>query len=65
MPSFGFTTIHEGAGYHYTFAGLTETIAGFIKALSLRRFAIYVFDYGAPVGFNLAVANPESRSRHD
>ena len=59
LPSFGFTTIEEGAGYQYTFAGLTATIAGFVNELSLRRFALYVFDYGAPVGFNLAVANPE------
>jgi pimeloyl-ACP methyl ester carboxylesterase len=60
LPSFGFTTIEEGADYQYTFAGLTETIAGFVNELSLRRFAMYVFDYGAPVGFNLAVANPDS-----
>ncbi|MGC2130002.1 MAG: alpha/beta fold hydrolase, partial [Candidatus Aquilonibacter sp.] len=45
--------------YHYTFAGLTQTMQGFVDALSLRHFATYVFDYGAPVGFNLAVANPE------
>jgi pimeloyl-ACP methyl ester carboxylesterase len=62
MPSFGFTTIEDGAEYRYTFAGLTETISGFVKARSLRRFAMYVFDYGAPVGFNLAVANPDSIS---
>jgi pimeloyl-ACP methyl ester carboxylesterase len=60
LPSFGFTTLEEGAGYQSTFAGLTETIQGFVNELSLRRFAMYVFDYGAPVGFNLAVANPDS-----
>jgi pimeloyl-ACP methyl ester carboxylesterase len=60
LPSFGFTTIEEGAGYQFTFAGLTETIQGFVNELSLRRFAMYVFDYGAPIGFNLAVANPDS-----
>jgi pimeloyl-ACP methyl ester carboxylesterase len=60
LPSFGFTTIEEGAGYQYTFAGLTTTMQGFVNELSLRRFAMYVFDYGAPVGFNLAVANPDS-----
>ena len=60
LPSFGFTTIEEGADYQYTFAGLTKTIQGFVNELSLRRFAMYVFDYGAPVGFNLAVANPDS-----
>lgn len=60
LPSFGFTTIEDGANYPYTFAGLTATMQGFIHELSLRRFAMYVFDYGAPVGFNLAVANPNS-----
>jgi pimeloyl-ACP methyl ester carboxylesterase len=60
LPSFGFTTIDDGADYRYTFAGLTETMQGFVDELSLRRFAMYVFDYGAPVGFNLAVANPNS-----
>jgi pimeloyl-ACP methyl ester carboxylesterase len=60
LPSFGFTTIEEGAGYQFTFAGLTKTIQDFLNELSLRRFAMYVFDYGAPIGFNLALANPDS-----
>jgi pimeloyl-ACP methyl ester carboxylesterase len=60
LPSFGFTTVTEGEGYQFTFAGLTKTIQGFVNELSLRRFAMYVFDYGAPVGFNLAVTNPDS-----
>jgi pimeloyl-ACP methyl ester carboxylesterase len=59
LPSFGFTTIAEDADYQYTFECLTETIQGFVNELSLQRFAMYVFDYGAPIGFNLAVANPE------
>jgi pimeloyl-ACP methyl ester carboxylesterase len=57
LPSFGFTKV-DGEDYHYTFAQLTETVQGFVDALALRRFAIYVFDYGAPIGFNLAVADP-------
>jgi pimeloyl-ACP methyl ester carboxylesterase len=60
LPSFGFTTLEEGEGDQFTFAGLTKTIQGFVNELSLRRFAMYVFDYGAPVGFNLAVDNPDS-----
>jgi len=64
LPSFGFTTIEEGAGYQFTFDGLTKTIQGFVNELSLRRFAMYVFDYGAPVGFNLAVADPDRVSFH-
>jgi pimeloyl-ACP methyl ester carboxylesterase len=60
LPSFGFTTIEDGEDYRFTFAGLTETIQGFVNELALRRFAMYVFDYGAPVGLNLAAANPDS-----
>ncbi len=62
LPSFGFTTVEEGGGHQFTFSGLTKTIQGFVNELSLRRFAMYVFDYGAPVGFNLAVANPDTIS---
>jgi pimeloyl-ACP methyl ester carboxylesterase len=58
LPSFGFTKV-DGADYRYTFAQLTETTQGFVDALGLRRFAMYVFDYGAPIGFNLAVAHPD------
>jgi pimeloyl-ACP methyl ester carboxylesterase len=57
IPSFGFTKV-DGEGYRYTFAQLTETIQAFVDALGVRRFAMYVFDYGAPIGFNLAVADP-------
>jgi pimeloyl-ACP methyl ester carboxylesterase len=57
LPSFGFTRV-DGEDYRYTFAQLTETTKGFVDALALRRFGIYVFDYGAPIGFNLAVADP-------
>ncbi len=57
LPSFGFTRV-EGENYRYTFAQLTGTIQAFVDALALPRFAMYVFDYGAPVGFNLAVADP-------
>jgi len=57
LPSFGFTKV-DGEDYRYTFAQLTQTTQGFVDALALRRFAVYVFDYGAPIGFNLAVADP-------
>ena len=58
LPSFGFTKV-DSAEYRYTFAQLTQTIQSFVDALQLQRFAMYVFDYGAPVGFNLAVAAPD------
>ena len=58
MPSFGFTRV-EAEDYRYTFAQLTQTIQAFVDALGLRHFAMYVFDYGAPTGFRLAVKHPE------
>jgi pimeloyl-ACP methyl ester carboxylesterase len=36
-----------------------EVMSGFVEALGLRRYALYVFDYGAPVGFRLALRHPE------
>ena len=59
FPSFGFTIVPEGRKYQYTFESLTKTVDAFVNALHLNRYAIYVFDYGAPVGFRLAVAHPE------
>lgn len=58
FPSFGFTKVSSD-GYQYTFAQLSETMQGFVNALGLERFAMYVFDYGAPIGFNLAVSHPK------
>lgn len=55
LPGFGFS----GAPDIASFARLAELVSGFVDALALQRFAIYVFDYGAPVGFRLALAMPE------
>ncbi|KAK4187816.1 Alpha/Beta hydrolase protein [Podospora australis] len=59
MPGFGFTTVSPERQYTYNFATLARTMAAFVEALSLRRFAIYVFDYGAPVGLRLALSRPD------
>ena len=59
MPGFGLSDLPSREQYTYTFDNLAKTMQGFIDALGLKRFAIYVFDYGAPVGYRLAVANPE------
>jgi pimeloyl-ACP methyl ester carboxylesterase len=58
LPGFGFTTAPEG--FDYSFSGLAETIAAFIDAIGLSRYAIYVFDYGAPVGLRVAMARPDA-----
>jgi pimeloyl-ACP methyl ester carboxylesterase len=59
LPGFGFSQAPARAEYAYTFAGLAKTIEAFTEALGLRRYALYVFDYGAPVGFRLALSHPE------
>jgi pimeloyl-ACP methyl ester carboxylesterase len=43
----------------YSFDGLASTIQAFTQSLKLNRYAIYVFDYGAPTGFRLAMAHPD------
>ncbi len=59
LPGFGFTEVPEGRKYAYTFDGLASTMEAFTQALKLNRYAIYVFDYGAPTGFRLAMAHPD------
>jgi pimeloyl-ACP methyl ester carboxylesterase len=59
LPGFGYTDKPDHKAFVYTFDNLTKYIQAFIDQLGLKRFAIYVFDYGAPVGYRIAVANPE------
>jgi pimeloyl-ACP methyl ester carboxylesterase len=59
LPGFGFTEVPESRGYTYSFDALAKTIEAFIDALQLKRYALYVFDYGAPTGFRVAMAHPE------
>jgi pimeloyl-ACP methyl ester carboxylesterase len=59
LPGFGFTEVPETRKYTYSFDALAHTIEAFTDALGLNRYAIYVFDYGAPTGFRLAMARPE------
>jgi pimeloyl-ACP methyl ester carboxylesterase len=59
LPGFGFSAMPERAGFAYTFDNLARVIDGFTDAVGLERYALYVFDYGAPVGFRLALAHPE------
>jgi pimeloyl-ACP methyl ester carboxylesterase len=59
LPGFGFTTVPEKRTYTYSFDALVHTLEAFIDALGLTHYAIYVFDYGAPTGFRLAMRHPE------
>lgn len=55
-PGFGHTVAPPG--YVFTFDALAATIDGFVRALGLDRFALYLFDFGGPVGLRLAEADP-------
>src|SRR5262249_9055225 len=59
LPGFGFTEVPPERKYPYSFDRLANTIEAVTRALELDRYAIYVFDYGAPTGFRLAMAHPE------
>src|SRR5260370_23108214 len=58
-PGFGFTEVPQQRRYKYSFDALANTVVAFTDAVQLRRYALYVFDYGAPVGFRLAMTHPE------
>ncbi|AIS17433.1 hydrolase [Pseudomonas rhizosphaerae] len=59
LPAFGFTEAPARGQYAYTFSQLAQTIGEFTEHLKLDRYALMVHDYGAPVGWRLAVAHPE------
>ena len=59
LPGFGFSDAPDRRQFAYTFEHLAQVIAKFTEVIKLERFAIYVFDYGAPVGLRLAAAHPE------
>ena len=59
LPGFGFTAAPDRQKFRYTFEHLAQIIERFTQKVGLDRFAIYIFDYGAPVGLRLALAHPE------
>src|ERR1700691_2008413 len=59
LPGFGFTEVPAERKYVYTFDRLAATLNAFTQAIKIRRYALYVFDYGAPTGFRLAMAHPD------
>lgn len=58
-PGFGQSSFPDAAGFAYTFDNLARVMNGFVEALHLTKYSLYVMDYGAPVGFRLATQHPE------
>jgi pimeloyl-ACP methyl ester carboxylesterase len=59
LPGFGQSEMPARSGFAYTFDHIAGVIDRFTEVVGLPRFAIYVFDYGAPVGFRIATKHPE------
>ena len=59
LPGFGQSDLVARGMFAYTFDHIAEVIDRFTEVIGLKRFAIYVFDYGAPTGFRIAAKRPE------
>ncbi|MFT8390643.1 MAG: alpha/beta hydrolase [Sporolactobacillus sp.] len=59
FPGFGNTVAPSRDSFDYTFDHLAQVIDAFTEKIGLLHFAMYVFDYGAPIGYRIAVAHPE------
>jgi pimeloyl-ACP methyl ester carboxylesterase len=59
FPGFGQTDLPSHKEFAYTFANLAEVIGKFTEAVGLRKFSIYIFDYGSPVGLRIALKHPD------
>jgi pimeloyl-ACP methyl ester carboxylesterase len=58
-PGFGHSDAPDRARFRYTFANLTDVTDALLQRLNVDRYALYVMDYGAPVGYRLALKHPE------
>jgi pimeloyl-ACP methyl ester carboxylesterase len=59
LLGFGQSDMPARDSFSYSFEGLTDVLEGFTDAVGFDRYALYVFDYGAPTGFRLALRRPE------
>lgn len=59
LPGFGQTKAPPRGEFTYSFDALAQVIGGFVDAIGLTRYALYIFDYGAPTGLRLAMKHPE------
>jgi len=59
FPGFGQTDLPSHKEFAYSFANLAEVVGKFTEAVGLKKFSIYIFDYGSPVGLRMALKHPE------
>jgi pimeloyl-ACP methyl ester carboxylesterase len=59
-PSFGYSDAPDRSTYSYTFENLAKTVSQFLAARNIKRYGLYMQDYGVPVGFRLIVNTPSA-----
>jgi len=59
LPGFGRSSMPSRTEFTYTFDHLADVISRFTEVVKLKKFGIYIFDYGAPVGLRIALKHPE------
>ena len=59
LLGFGFSDAPERIKFKYTFENLAKVIESFTQKLKLKQYALYIFDYGAPIGLRLALMHPD------
>jgi pimeloyl-ACP methyl ester carboxylesterase len=58
-PGFGFSDAPDRAQFEYSFENLSKIMSRFTERVGLHRYAMYIFDYGAPIGLRMALVHPE------
>jgi pimeloyl-ACP methyl ester carboxylesterase len=58
-PGYGQSSMPDHSAFEYTFENYAKVIAAFVEAIGLTAYSMYVMDYGAPVGYRLALLHPE------
>lgn len=58
-PGYGHSSAPSVTEFDYTFDNLADVMDGFIQKIGVQKYSLYVMDYGAPVGFRIAVRHPE------
>ncbi len=61
-PGYGFSSMPDRKSFAYTFENMTNLIEELTKKLGLEKYSMYVMDYGAPIGYRLAIRHPEKVS---
>lgn len=59
LPGFGQTKTPPRGEFTYSFDALADVMSGFVDAIGLSRYSLYIFDYGAPTGLRLAMKHPD------